>query len=136
MKKSHNILLVVSSFFTLIPNAWSECSDNQYWGVKVCSQQEWFCDSCRLNSIQYCKFPGSKATSCVDEVCVCNKGFYASNYKMRCASYYGNGGVVPPFEDIVECTKCSNTSICYGGAEEESYIQGDGTYGTRGYAHR
>ena len=143
MQKSLNSLLVfVSLVSPFIPCALSECSDNQFWGVKVCDnyvthQQEWSCYSCTSsNSIQYCKFPGSKATSCVDEVCVCKNGFYASSYKMMCASYDGNGGVVPPFEDIVSCTKCSDTSICYGGAKEEPYRLQDGTYGTRGYAHQ
>lgn len=55
---------------------------------------------------------------CRDELCLCQKDFYAVNQSFACPEYYNNDYVDPPFADSFECRPCDRGYFCHGGVDK------------------
>ena len=145
------LLLCLLSFLFDAANA--GCPSDQYYGVSSCSRNAqgnmyWSCKPCTANAIQYCYFQPPYGTpafgECLDEVCVCKKGFYATspwytcgpNGQLSTVDYAGNEDGGPPFEEQFMCTPCPPGNYCPGGADVKVVYTVEGYAKWRGYRHK
>lgn len=126
------------------------CGSTQYWGVVSSScaynskgEMDWDCKSCPAGAIQYCmycpgwadqycmyKAPPKFYDECLDEVCVCKPGYFATQQRFQCGPdglygsnfYTGNNGVLPPMQELFTCEPCPVGMYCPGGADTTNVV--------------
>lgn len=150
----HPISLIL--FACLIGGANAQCASNKFWSAQDCTY--FMCRNCGENEVQYCAFQPVAGVpafgECLDEVCVCDKGFFAVEKRYNCesgpynsiygASYPYNADNVYAyphlFEDVFKCQPCPVGKYCQGGAELDwlpKLMERSGIgYAWRGVSHK